>query len=110
VHLVLLPGAETTTIADQLYHDLQVAGIDVLYDDRDERAGVKFNDADLIGIPLRLTISTRALQNGGVEYKRRDQDSRNVIPLGDVVATMQVAIMELQKTIDEKVADIPYRH
>jgi prolyl-tRNA synthetase len=109
VHLVLLPGDETPAIADRLYGDLRAAGIEVLYDDRDERAGVKFNDADLIGIPLRLTVSTRALKNGGVEYKRRDQENRDIVPLDDVVATMQAEIRALQKAINDTVHDIPYR-
>lgn len=109
VHLVLLPGDETTTIADQLYNDLQSAEIEVLYDDRDERAGVKFNDADLIGVPLRLTVSSRALKNGGVEYKRRDQDSRDIVPLNDIVEKMQAEIVLLQQGIDESVQQTPYR-
>ena len=58
--------------AEALYGALAAAGVDVLYDDRDESAGVKFADADLLGIPLRLTISPRSLQSGGVELKRRD--------------------------------------
>ena len=55
---------------------LQTAGLEVLWDDRDERAGVKFNDADLIGLPIRLTVSERALSQGGVEMKLRcDEDA-----------------------------------
>jgi prolyl-tRNA synthetase len=57
--------------ADDLYAALQRAGVEVLYDDRDERAGVKFNDADLIGLPLRVTVGERGLRSGVVELKRR---------------------------------------
>jgi prolyl-tRNA synthetase len=109
VHLVLLPGDDSQVVAEQLYDELQLAGIEVLYDDRDERAGVKFNDADLTGMPLRLTVSGRALKQGGVEYKRRDQKDRDIIQRDDVVATMQVEIIALQKAIDDKVVDVPYR-
>ena len=76
VHLVALTGrgdATTQQQADQLYAELQAAGIDVLYDDRDESPGVKFNDADLIGIPIRLTVSERALNArwSGVQTARQ---------------------------------------
>ena len=58
--------------ADDLYSDLTAAGIDVLYDDRDERAGVKFHDADLLGVPVRVAVGHRGLKTGTVELKRRD--------------------------------------
>lgn len=84
IHLVLLPGkgeagTEVRARADRLYDDLQAEGFEVLYDDRSESPGIKFNDADLIGLPLRLTISQRALQQGGVEFKRRDLEAREII-------------------------------
>jgi prolyl-tRNA synthetase len=84
VHLVNLgrdAGDETTQAAESLYTDLQAQGFEVLYDDRDERAGVKFNDADLIGVPLRVTVGHRSLSQGGVEVKRRDASERTVVPL-----------------------------
>jgi len=58
--------------ARKLHDDLDAAGVEVLFDDRDERAGFKFKDADLIGIPLRITIGRRSLADGVVELKRRD--------------------------------------
>ena len=58
-------------IADQIYADLDANGIDVLLDDRDERPGVKFADAELIGIPIRVTIGPRGLENGMVELLER---------------------------------------
>ena len=62
---------EVVAAAEQIYADLLRAGVEVLYDDRDERAGVKFNDADLLGIPIRLTIGAKGLKNGVVEGKLR---------------------------------------
>jgi prolyl-tRNA synthetase len=62
--------------AERLYAALEDAGVEVLYDDRDERAGVKFNDADLLGIPIRLTVGGKGLQRGVVEMKlRRNGDT-----------------------------------
>lgn len=72
-----------------LYNDLQKAGFSVLYDDRDLSAGVKFKDADLIGIPWRITIGKRALAQGGVEVKRRDQADRQVVPLDELIPFLQ---------------------
>jgi prolyl-tRNA synthetase len=63
--------------AEALYQELTERGIDVLFDDRDARPGVKFADAELIGIPHRLVISDRGLEAGELEYRhRRDEDSR----------------------------------
>jgi prolyl-tRNA synthetase len=71
--------------ADKLYGELAAAGIDVLLDDRDERAGVLFADMDLIGIPQRLVLSERGLAAGNAEYKgRRDAKPRD-LPLKEVV-------------------------
>lgn len=61
-------------VANKLHDDLQAAGVDVLLDDRDARPGFKFKDADLIGIPLRITVGKRGIAEGVVEFKRRDGD------------------------------------
>src|SRR6266567_360151 len=66
-----LEQEENRHAAEQLYADLNSAGIEVLYDDRAETAGVKFNDADLIGLPIRAVVSKRSLKNGGIELKLR---------------------------------------
>ncbi len=88
VHLVGL-GEEARATADQLYIDLRAAKIEVIYDDRDERPGVKFNDADLIGIPLRVTISKKSLEKGGAEFKRRAEGESFMVALDEVVANCQ---------------------
>lgn len=66
-----VPGSETVKLAEQLYADLKAKGIEVLLDDRDDRPGVKFKDADLIGIPLRVGIGEKSLAKGEVEFKPR---------------------------------------
>jgi prolyl-tRNA synthetase len=78
---------EMKTVAERLYLDLTAAGVDVLLDDRDDRPGPKFADADLIGIPLRITVGDRGLKENVVEFKKRgDKDSVNV-PVDDAVQT-----------------------
>jgi prolyl-tRNA synthetase len=91
VVLVALPGKtlDVLSIADKLYEELQATGLSVLYDDRDERAGVKFNDADLIGCPIRITLGERNLQNGMVEFKRRSSQESQLIPLKEVFSNIK---------------------
>ncbi|MCA9278893.1 MAG: proline--tRNA ligase [Phycisphaerales bacterium] len=78
---------EHVRIATELASSLADAGVDVLIDDRIERPGVKFKDADLIGIPARITIGDKALEAGGVEFKlRSDEGKGDVVPHADVVS------------------------
>jgi len=95
-------------VAENLYADLQGAGIDVLYDDRNESPGVKFKDADLIGIPLRLTVSQSALSRGGVEFKRRDQQEKRFLDLKSVIEEIRAEINLLQAEIDRTVLPVEY--
>jgi prolyl-tRNA synthetase len=95
-------------IAEELYEQFQAAGIETLFDDRDERPGVKFNDADLIGNPIRVTVSERSLGSGGVEIKRRDREEKNIIPLDDILPHIQATIRDLQSEIDQMVELIPF--
>ncbi len=67
------------SVAEQLHDDLSAAGVEVLLDDRDARAGVKFKDADLIGIPLRVVIGQRGLNKGQLEIKWRWADKPEMI-------------------------------
>ncbi len=111
VHLVALVGkggGDSLEVAEDLYRELLAAGIEVLYDDRPESPGVKFNDADLIGLPIRLTVSQRALKSGGVEYKRRDQQERHIVPRADLLSHLQAELQALQAKIDTRVIEIPY--
>lgn len=87
VHLVRLPGGEE--IADRVYADLQAASVEVLFDDRDDRAGVKFKDADLIGLPIRVTLGERALKSGGAEVKFRRTGESRIVPLDELVKIVE---------------------
>jgi prolyl-tRNA synthetase len=82
-HVLLLPinyrDQAIQEVADRLYRELQERAIEVLLDDRDERPGVKFKDADLIGIPLRVTVGTKGLEKGCIELRwRRDGKTDNI--------------------------------
>ncbi|MDY0019558.1 MAG: His/Gly/Thr/Pro-type tRNA ligase C-terminal domain-containing protein, partial [Anaerolineae bacterium] len=91
LHLVALPGDDAVmAAAERLYVELRAAGVAVLYDDREESPGVKFTDADLIGLPLRLTVGQRGLQQGTVELKHRDRDERIAVPLVEAVARVRL--------------------
>jgi prolyl-tRNA synthetase len=92
VHLVGLgfdkPGVRES--AEQVYQQLQDAGLEVLYDDREEgSAGVKFNDADLLGMPVRVTVSPRSIENGGAEIKRRTEKDARVVGLAEVAGAVR---------------------
>ena len=78
-------------VAFELESALEAVGVDVLVDDRADRPGVKFKDADLIGFPVRVVVGAKGLANGGVEVKRRDQDKSQmkIVPTADAVATIR---------------------
>jgi len=82
IHLlsVTMEDPEVVKKADEVYQTLVDGGFEVLYDDREESAGVKFADADLIGIPLRLVVSQESLKKGGVEVKRRKEKEGKIVP------------------------------
>ncbi len=106
VHLVGLKGAEDAS--EKLYSDLVEAGVEVLFDDRAESPGVKFADADLIGIPLRLTVSNRTLKEGSFEIKRRDQSEAAVVKLDAALETVREVLQDLIDEIVEGVIEVPY--
>jgi prolyl-tRNA synthetase len=83
---------EIAAAADQLYGDLRAAGVDVLLDDRVESPGVKFADADLIGVPLRLTVSKKSLANDSVEVKWRAEKERFLVPLNEMVGWVRAQL------------------
>ena len=83
-----------TGVADGLYQTLQDVGVEVLYDDRDERPGAKFNDADLLGVPLRLTVGKTYEKNGQVELRERRSGTTTQLDLQAVVPAVQAFIRE----------------
>ena len=84
--------------ANKLYEDLQKAGLEVLFDDRLESPGVKFNDADLMGIPYRVTISPRTLEGNNVEFKLRTDKKAQIMPLAGLVEFLKEKVSsELNK-------------
>ena len=94
VHLICAKSDDAPLVkaADVLYADLIAAGVEVLYDDRSERAGAKFADADLIGIPYRITIGAKGLAKGAWELKRRNAQAAEDVPFGEIVSRMQQLI------------------
>ena len=83
-------------IAGDLYQALQAAKADVLLDDRNERAGVKFNDADLIGYPVRVTVGKKSAAEGTVEIKVRRTGEQEVVPIDQAVARVQAILADLR--------------
>ncbi len=119
VHLVLLApkgsqtgseaDSDTVATAERLYLEFEKAGIPVLYDDRGESPGVKFNDADLIGLPIRLTVSERAQKQGGVEFKRRDRPEKSILPLDGLLEAVREQIRELEAELEAQVVEVPFQ-
>jgi prolyl-tRNA synthetase len=92
-HVIITPikldEGRTREVAETLYTDLQQAGFDVLFDDRDLRPGPKFKDAELIGVPLRVTVGERNLKNGQVELYDRLADTNDLVDIGDVIGLVK---------------------
>ena len=92
VHLIALnygKSEDVQRVSDELYTACQLAGLEVLFDERDERPGVKFADADLIGLPQRIVVGDRGIKNGIVEYKRRSDSSPTDVEIDAVVAHLK---------------------
>jgi prolyl-tRNA synthetase len=87
-----LDQEKVKTAAEKIYADLKSAGVEVLFDDRIESPGVKFNDADLLGMPLRITVSPRSLDKGGVELKKRSEKAFAIATVDNIVAEVKAAI------------------
>ena len=90
VHLLTLSAksSDVQQKAEQLYHALRDAAVEVLWDDRDERPGIKFNDADLIGIPYQLILGDRNLKEGLVEIKERRDGQVRKVKLDEAVSDL----------------------
>ena len=91
IHLISLSSKNETVnlTAEKLYQELTNAGFDVLYEDRVESPGVKFADADLIGLPFRVVVSDRSLIAGGVEFKKRLENESEIIQFSQVTSTIR---------------------
>ena len=76
---------EVRRVAEQLYGQLLEKGIEVLYDDRDERPGVKFKDADLVGFPVRIVVGAKSLADGKVEVSLRRDRQKNLVATAEAV-------------------------
>jgi prolyl-tRNA synthetase len=99
---------EVAAIAERLYHDAWQHGVEMLLDDRDATPGVKFNDADLLGLPLRLTIGPRSLKAGGAELKHRNVNDTRIIPLDEVISTLKAEVERLLAESRARVVDMPF--
>jgi prolyl-tRNA synthetase len=97
-HVFLLPiqygDKAIAEITDRLYDELSRSGVEVLLDDRDERPGVKFKDADLIGVPLRVTVGAKGLERGGVELRSRQDGATEDIPVGAAAQQIEARVKE----------------
>ncbi len=104
VSLISLSGAEAQ--AEAVLGQFADAGIEALFDDRQESAGVKFNDADLIGLPLRVTVSQRSLRQGGGEVKPRLGGEARVVPLEGIAGVVLEEIGALETEIEARLSSI----
>ncbi len=100
----LAKSGETAAAAEDLYERMKAAEVEVLFDDRDASPGVKLNDADLQGVPLRLLVSERSLKAGGAELKRRTESEARLVPLEDVVEAVRAEIAALEAELASGVA------
>jgi prolyl-tRNA synthetase len=90
--LTLGPEPELRKAADELADSLVASGVEVLYDDRDERAGVKFKDADLVGVPIRIAVGKKGLAEGKAEWKLRGSKQVELVPLAEVARKAAEAV------------------
>jgi len=97
-HIYLCPlhleSPQVATAAENLYADLEAQGLEVLFDDREESPGVKFNDADLLGIPVRVTISPRTLEKNSAEIKKRSEKETQLLPLEGIATKLKELIAD----------------
>ena len=100
-HVIILPlqmkDEAVVSAAEDLYQALKAKSVEVLLDDRDLRPGAKFKDADLIGVPLRISIGARGLKDGMVEFKPRTSDKHELLPVSDIV---EHVCSTIYKTLD----------
>ena len=97
VTMLNLKDEEVVKAGTQLYEELLAKGVEVLLDDRDERPGAKFKDADLIGIPLRVTVGARGLKEGMFELQERRSGEREMVPIAETVQTVTERVQSALK-------------
>jgi len=107
VHIVALDIAKegVAEAADMLYADLTAAGLETILDDREESSGVKFADADLLGVPLRLTVSPRNMKNGVVEWRIRGTEQREMVPL-DAEAHARAPVQRAKSWVEASLQEL----
>jgi prolyl-tRNA synthetase len=110
VSLVWIPSdsAETLATAERIYQTLREGGTEVLFDDRKATPGVKFNDADLIGLPLRITVGDRSLAQGGVELKRRDRANQTIVSEAGLLAAVHAELQVMHDEIMRRVVLVSF--
>ena len=112
VHLVSLAKGEgaAAEASQRLYRELRDLDVDVLYDDRSENAGVKFKDADLIGVPVRITVGERSLKQGNLEVSlRSDPKEKMEIPVDGIVQYVRDTIQRLRQDLDGRAVEVDYK-
>jgi prolyl-tRNA synthetase len=92
--LPLMAEGEVADVAERIWSELAAAGIETVIDDRDERAGVKFNDADLVGWPFQVVVGKKGLAEGVIELKVRSVGERTTVPLDEAVAHIASLVAE----------------
>ena len=95
-----MKNAESVQVANELYEGMTNSGIDVLIDDRDARAGVKFADAELIGIPVRITVGPKGIADGVVEVTTRKNSETNLIKIKDVISDVSDLLRAYSSSTD----------
>ncbi len=107
VHLCCMrvDNTDCKEMADYIYNELQNQGVEVIYDDRDVRAGFMFNDADLLGVPVRVTVGPKALKEGEVELSTRDKRVNTRVKKEDIISEINKLMDSLYAEINEKVQE-----
>ena len=111
VHIVAIAKGKGPALeaAEKLYAELHERGVEVLLDDRVENPGVKFKDADLIGIPVRLNVGERSLKKGVIELKIRKEEERHEVPVDQIVDRVMAEIARLREELDGRVVEMAYK-
>jgi len=102
--LPLMADGEVAEVGERIWRELAAAGVEAVIDDRDERAGVKFNDADLIGWPIQVVVGKKGLAEGVVEVKDRSVGGRVPVPVDDAVAHVVAMVAEAKAALAAKTA------